>query len=245
MEVLERQKQRLTSSLSLPLKFILLLWAIHLLQLITGADFGYLGILPWNTVGLKGILFAPLIHADFQHLISNSIPLFVLSAIVMYFYRRVAVPSFMAIYLLTGIAVWLFARGNVFHIGASGVVYGLVSFVFWTGIFRRSIQAIILALVVTFLYSGMFLGVLPNQEGISWESHLMGGVVGILVAYWFKDQLELNEQPKQYSWELDTEPADQKFFFERDVFERTKEERRREQQERQNGLWFSDRTWND
>lgn len=244
MEILEKQKQLLVSSVSLPLKFILLLWAIHLLQLLTGADFGYLGILPWHAAGLKGIFFAPLIHADFQHLISNSIPLFVLSAIVMYFYRRVAMSSFLTIYILTGMAVWLFARGNVYHIGASGVIYGLVSFVFWTGVFRRSLKAIILALIVTFLYSGMFLGVLPNQEGISWESHLMGGVVGILVAYWFKDQLELDEKPKQYSWEMENDSTDRPFFFERDVFDRTKEERRRDQQDR-GRLWFSDRTWND
>jgi len=245
MEVLEKQKQRLLSSLSLPFKFILLLWGIHILQLVSGADFGYLGVLAQDFRGLKGIFFSPLIHADFQHLISNSVPLFVLSAMVMYFYRRVAIASFASIYLLTGLAVWLFARGNVFHIGASGVVYGLVSFVFWTGIFRRSIKAIILALIVTFLYSGMFLGVLPNQEGISWESHLLGGVVGILVAYWFKDRIEPDEKPKKYSWEQEPDALEQSYFFEQDIFEKTKQERQREQEARRSGLWFSDRTWED
>jgi membrane associated rhomboid family serine protease len=137
------------------------------------------------------------------------------------------------IYLLTGLAVWIFGR-RVFHIGASGVVYGLVSFVFWMGIFRRSLKSIILALIVTVLYSGYFLGILPNQEGISWESHLLGGIVGIFAAYWFKEQIEMDEEVQKASWE--NEPLDSKYFLERDIFDKTKLEREQEQNGNSN-LW--------
>ncbi|MEK7256482.1 MAG: rhomboid family intramembrane serine protease, partial [Bacteroidota bacterium] len=143
------------------------------------------------------------------------------------FYRRVGVRSMIMIYVLTGVAVWLFGR-RVYHIGASGVVYGLVSFVFWSGVFRRSLKSIILALIVTFLYSSYFLGILPNQDGISWESHLLGGLVGIFAAYWYKEEIELDEQKQAPSWEAE-QPPDAKYFLERDVFEKSKAEREQEQ----------------
>ena len=230
---MEENKRKVLASLRLPFKFILVIWGLHFFQVLTNMDFGTYGIFPREFFGLRGILFAPLIHDDLRHLISNSAPIFVLAAIILYFYKRVAVRSMLMIYLLTGFAVWLFAR-RVFHIGASGVVYGLVSFVFWSGIFRRSLKAIILALIVTFLYSGYFLGILPNQEGISWESHLMGGLVGIFTAYWYKEEIEADEEKQPPSWENESDDSPQ-HFLDRDVFEKTKDERQKEQQ--QENFW--------
>ncbi len=223
---MKENRQRLISSLKLPFNFILLIWGIHFFQVLTPFDFSSFGILPRELFGLRGILLAPLVHDDLRHLISNSAPLFFLAVMIMYFYRRVAIRSMLMVYLLTGFAVWLFAR-KVFHIGASGVVYGLVSFVFWTGVFRRSLKSIVLALIVTFLYSGYFLGILPNQEGISWESHLLGGIVGIITAWWYKEELELDEDqpPTQEKYSNDTSGT---FFLDRDVFDKTKEQRGRE-----------------
>jgi membrane associated rhomboid family serine protease len=178
---------------------------------------GNYGLLPREMSGLIGIFTSPFIHGSFQHLLSNSVPLFLLSIVILLFYRRIAIISMFLIYVLTGLTVWAFARGNVIHIGASGVIYGFVSFIFWTGLFRRNAKSIILALLVTVLYSGYFLGILPNQRGISWESHLFGALVGILVAYWMKDRIEkdeINHDP----WEHDqTPPAP---FFAPDTFEK-------------------------
>lgn len=230
---MSEQKKRILDSITVPLQFILLIWAIHFFQIITGLDFGKYGIFPREFFGLRGVIFSPLIHSDLRHLISNSAPMFVLSVMIIYFYPRVANRSMLMIYLLTGLAVWIFGR-RVFHIGASGVVYGLVSFVFWMGIFRRSLKSIILALIVTVLYSGYFLGILPNQEGISWESHLLGGIVGIFAAYWFKEQIEMDEEVQRASWE--NEPLDSKYFLERDIFDKTKIEREQEQNGSSN-LW--------
>lgn len=219
---MQSQKNRILQSFRIPIQFTAVMWGVFLIEAFVSLDFGAYGIYPREAFGLRGILFAPLIHDDFKHLISNSAPVFVLSYIIMYFYRRVAVRSILMIYLLTGFAVWLFAR-KVFHIGASGVVYGMLSFVFWSGIFRRSIKSIILALVVTVLYSGYLSGILPNQTGISWESHLLGALVGVFTAYWYKEEIEADEKPQPPSWEGDNSEAS--YFLDRDVFEKTKAER--------------------
>lgn len=235
------KKSKFYRSINWPLRLVLLLWLVHLVQVILPVDFAWLGIYPQRVFGLKGIFFAPLIHADWGHLLSNTPPLFVLSAIILYFYRSVAVPSFVMIYLLTGLAVWLFGR-PVFHIGASGVIYGLVAFVFWNGIFRRNLKSIVLALIIVFYYGSLVMGILPGQEGISWESHLLGALAGIFTSFWFRTSLEQDEQPKKYSWE--DEPIDsESFFLERDAFERTKAERRQQQEDDPFSGWFSSKTW--
>ncbi len=203
------KSSRFYNSLHYPLTLTLLLWAILVVDYVLPFNFYILGILPRSVSGLWGIFTAPLVHGGLGHLLSNTAPFFFLSVLIFYFYERIAVPSIMMIWILTGVAVWLLGR-PVYHIGASGVVYGLVAFVFWSGIFRRSIQSIILALIVVFLYSGMFIGILPDQPGISWESHLFGALTGILVAYYFRKQIvssddeipphnpEDDEDPPQY-----------------------------------------------
>jgi len=226
------RKNKFIESLRLPTQMIMVLWGIHILQVQFDYHLGFLGINPSKFSGLKGIITAPLVHGDWAHLVNNSIPLFVLSTMIMFFYRKVAIRSFILIYLLTGISVWLLAAPReVYHIGASGVVYGLVTFVLGSGIFRRNGKSIILALVVLFFYSGMFVGVLPNQEGISWESHLYGAFVGIFAAYFFKEEIEPDEEEKIYSYEKEEEIVGA-YFLDRDVFEKTKAERQQEMLER-------------
>ena len=215
-----------------PLRFIALLWAIQLLQALSGISLARLGIFPREVFGLKGIITGPLIHGDWHHLISNTVPLVALMGILFVFFRRVAMKSFLTIYILTGLAVWLFGRAPVFHIGASGIVYGLVAFVFWSGVFRRSLQSIVLALIIVVMYSGYFYGILPGQEGISWESHLFGGIIGIMTAWLFKSSLEKAEAPPP---PLPEEESG--FFLNRDTFELTREERERRQRD-----WWSNNT---
>lgn len=231
--------QRLGTSIRYPLLFLGLMWAIMAFQVLFHIDLGHFGIYPRTTWGLIGILFAPLLHGGWAHLISNSVPFLFLSIIVLFFYRKIALPAFTLIYLLTGLCVWLFGR-PVFHIGASGVIYGLVAFVFWNGVFRRNLKSIALAMIVMFYYGSMFLGILPGQDGISWESHLLGGVVGILVSFLFKNQLESDERPEIRQLEETSEPT---FFLNRDAFDKTRQERQREK-ESQDPLsgWFSNRS---
>ena len=189
-----------------PLLFPIAMWVVFLLSLILNEDFSRLGLLPRNLIGLLGIITSPLIHADFSHLISNTIPLVILGWIIFSFYRKVAVLLFIFIYLMTGLFVWIFAR-PVFHIGASGVVYGFVSFLFFSGIFRRDNTSIALALVITFLYGGLVWGMIPGWKGISWESHLFGAVTGLIAAYMFRN---IDPPKNKYDWEDDPDDFDVK-----------------------------------
>lgn len=233
--MLENLSKRVKDSLVLPFYLLVIMWVIQLLQFVLGLELGWLGIYPREIFGLRGVIFAPLLHGGWGHLLANTPPLFVLSAIILFFYRRVAIPSFIMIYILTGLAVWLFGR-SVFHIGASGVIYGLVSFLFWNGIFRKNIKSIAIALLVMFYYGSMFMGILPGQSGISWESHLIGGIVGIFASFWFKDTIEKDEEKKRYSWE--EEPQEKQFYFDRDLFNTPKAEKQR----RDDDYWFSNRS---
>lgn len=227
-------QQRVYESLSLPFKFVVGIWLIHFAQTILHLNLGSWGIYPRETFGLPGIITAPLIHADFPHLLSNTPPLFVLSAMVLFFYRSVAISSISLIYLLTGAAVWVFGR-PVFHIGASGVIYGLAAFVVFNGIFRRNLKSIALALIVGFYYGSMIYGVFPGQEGVSWESHLLGAVVGVFASFVFKNSIERDEQRQIPSWENDPTYNQEQFFLNRDAFLKTKSEREKETRDNE---WF-------
>jgi membrane associated rhomboid family serine protease len=214
-------------SIRLPLYFTVGIWLIHIAQSIVGFDWGWWGIYPREAFGLRGILFAPLLHDNWAHLASNTVPFLVSSVIIIYFFPRVAMQTFLLLYIVSGFCVWVFARTGVFHIGLSYVVYGLVSFIFWTGIFRRSGRSIVLALIVVVLYSGMVEGVLPTDEilkrNISWESHLIGAIVGLFLAYFYKNELEEAELAKITTADFEKRP-----FFDPQIFEKTREERRLE-----------------
>jgi len=220
---LELTRKHFYDSIRFPLFVVAMIWLVQLYQWVSGFDPGMYGIMSRRIWGLQGILTGPLVHGSWGHLASNSLPLFVLTAMTLYFYRKVAMRSFWTIYLLTGLSVWLFAR-PVSHIGASGIVYGLVSFIFWNGIFRRSLRSIMLAAIVMILYSGMFMGILPEQEGISWESHLLGSLVGIFTSFWFKSELEEEEAHPDDPF-ADERNQEKQYFLPRDIFEKTKAER--------------------
>lgn len=182
--------------LVIPLTFPIVLWLIHLITYLFNLQTYKLGILPRSFTGLIGIITSPLIHGSFSHLISNTAPLIIMGIGIFYFYPKVAYKVFLLIYLGTGIFVWLFAR-EVYHIGASGIIYGFVSFLFFSGVFRKDNRSIALALVVIFLYGGLIWGVLPTQRGVSWESHLFGGLSGLISAFIFRKV----DPPKKYEWE--------------------------------------------
>lgn len=182
--------------LALPAFFLFVMWAVELVETVLHTSFAALGILPREPERLFGVLTAPFIHGTWDHILSNSLPFAALSAILFLGFRRVSYPVFIYIYLITGLAVWGLARGGTFHIGASGLVYGLFGFVFFSGIFRGDIRSIGIALAVGFFYGGMVWGVMPNQPGISWESHLFGMVAGAVLAYRYR--ASGRERPPQW-----------------------------------------------
>jgi membrane associated rhomboid family serine protease len=179
-----------------PLSFPLLLWILHFTFNLLNIYPYKLGVYPRHLSGIIGVLTSPLIHSNYSHLISNTVPLAVMGLGIFYFYPKAAYKVFAFVYFCTGILVWLFAR-EVYHIGASGIVYAFVSYLFFSGIFRRDNKSITLSLIVVFLYGGLVWGVLPGLEGISWESHLFGAITGIIAAFVFRK----SDPIKHYEWE--------------------------------------------
>ena len=180
-EQFKADKYILRYSLFVAFLFVLLVWFIKLFEVEYDLDFSGWGILPHDVKGLRGIIFAPLIHGSLGHLAANTLPLLVLTFSLFFFYRKNAFPIFIAIYLLSGLFVWLAGR-EVFHIGASGIIYGLAAFLFLGGIISKNVRLLTISLIVAFVYGYMFWGIFPIKPEISWESHLWGGVSGFAVA---------------------------------------------------------------
>ncbi len=197
------------------------LWIIHTIFVVFKINPSYYALVPRRVSGLDGILTSPLLHSDWGHLFNNSFPLLIAGSIMYFFYRKASMPAIIIIYLLTGLAVWIFGHHG-YHIGASGVAYGMVSFIFWSGIFRRNVESIILALIVVLLYSGMIVGIFPDEPGISWESHLFGAIMGLLTAIIFSGV----DLPDNESLEEDSE--EKELFFAPDIFDKTKQQREQE-----------------
>ena len=172
---------RLVQSYVIPVRLVFLMWVVFAIGLILPFDLAFLGIYPRSISGSIGIVFAPLIHGDLVHIVSNSVPLLFLGAVLFYFYDRIAKRVLIQCYFLTNFLVWIFARPSL-HIGASGLVYGIASFLIFFGLFRKDFRSILISLVILLMYGGLIYGLLPQQEGISWESHLLGGIVGAISA---------------------------------------------------------------
>lgn len=175
-------------SVFITLAFLGVLWCVKSWEFAASADLSFLGIYPRTLRGSLGILTAPFIHGDVQHLISNTFPLAILGVGLLFFYRKIALEVFIIVYLSTGFWVWTIAR-PAFHIGASGIVYGLVAFLFFIGVMKRDARSMAVSLIVIFLYHGMFAGVFPFSDRISWESHLFGGLSGLFCAIHFRNKL--------------------------------------------------------
>ncbi len=208
--------------LAFPISFLVLVWAIHIFQELSGVDLRQLGVYPRNIDGLPGILTSPLIHGSWGHLFYNTLSFAILGTVIFSFYPRIAIRSFIWLYLLSGLGVWIFAQPFTYHIGASGVIYGMVSLVFWSGIFRRNVKSVVLALIILVLYAGFFEGIIPGKEGISWESHLLGGIAGIGIAFLYRNDIEPDEIPPP---EAELPEEEKEYFLPRDVFDRKREER--------------------
>ena len=163
-------------------QFLAILFGVHLLNLITGMWLTRFGTLPRTFVGLRGIIFSPLLHRDFSHLFSNVAPLGGLLCIMAFSNRHELWPNTAAIWLISGAAVWVFGRPGSIQVGASGLIYGLAAFLIAVGWLHEDAKSALAALLVIFLYGGIVWGLLPSRPGVSWEGHLCGAFAGILVA---------------------------------------------------------------
>lgn len=195
--------------LGYPVAFVLLIWIVFWLEVRFGFNFNRYGVYPREVEGLKGIVFSPFIHSDLKHLFNNTIPLFVLSMSLFYFYRQLSWKILFYGLLLTGILTWIIGRSS-YHIGASGIVYLLASFLFFKGVFSRHYRLIALSLIVVFLYGGLLWYVTPVDPQISWEGHLSGLLSGFLFSMVYKKDIPA---PVKYEWEKETYKEDDDPFM--------------------------------
>ncbi len=181
---------------------VLMLWCIYFLDLTFELGLYRFGILPRELKGLLGIFTSPLIHGDFEHLLNNSIPLLVLGWALQYFFPQLTFRVFFGSWIVSGFWVWLSARGN-YHIGASGVVYGLAAFLFTSGLLRKQRTQMGLSLLVVFLYGGLLWGMFPIIPRISWESHFWGAAAGVAMAFLYRKEESAVREPRPIVWEDD------------------------------------------
>ena len=185
----------------LPIIFVSLIITIKLIENYFQLRLLKYGVFPRTIEGAIGIITSPLLHGDWKHLFNNSVPLLVLGTSLRYFYSQISKEVFLWSWLISGLWLWSIGRPS-FHIGASGIVYALASFLFFSGLIRRHTRLMSVSFVVVFLYGGLIWGVFPIKEHISWEGHLSGGLAGIILAWWFKSE----GPPKQkYQYEIDEE----------------------------------------
>ena len=199
------------SVIALPLFFVLFLWIVYWLQIRFDFDFYQNGIYPRSFSGLQGVIFSPFIHSDLEHLYNNSIPLLILLAAIRFFYTNQTFAVIGFGILFSGIITWIIGRDN-YHIGASSLIYVLVSFIFFKGIQTKYYRLVALSLAVVLVYGGMVWYIFPEVDNtISWEGHLAGLLTGFALSLMY----ETPEYKKiiKYDWEHpDFNPKEDKFM---------------------------------
>ena len=210
------ENKQLLYALVFPCIFVFILWLIYFLEQGIGADWHMWGIYPRHLFGLKGILTEPFLHSGIKHLFSNSIPLIVLGWCLFYFYKELSLAVLPSVWVLSGVITWCIGRES-WHIGASGLIYALSFFLFFSGIFRRYIPLLAVSLLVVFLYGSTLWSMFPIAEEvdptISWEGHLAGAVSGLITAIIFRKEgpqkpIEPEEEEENKDEALDLPESD-------------------------------------
>lgn len=206
---MSKEKKKFLYSLLIPIGLLFVMWMVKIIEYSFNISLLSYGNYPLDIKGVKGIILMPFIHGDWDHLIANSVPFLILASALFYFYSSISVRVLIGIWFLSGIWVWFGGRPS-WHIGASGLIYGLSSFLFVSGLIRKDTRLAALALIVTFLYGSLIWGAFPDffpkEKNISWEGHLGGAVAGLVLALYYRKS---GPKRKQYSWELEDETDEQ------------------------------------
>lgn len=197
----KKERSEFFSILFIPFLFLLVMWLVKLIEYNFSFSFVRFGVYPHSFKGLIGIIFSPFIHKDFTHLLNNSYPILILGGMLFAFYKKIASQIFLWLFFISGFWLWIIGRPS-FHIGASGIIYALASFLFTSGIIRKNTRLSAISMLIIFLYGSMVWGILPTKDPISWEGHLSGFVAGILVAIFYRND---GPKRKKYQWEIDEE----------------------------------------
>jgi membrane associated rhomboid family serine protease len=185
-----------------PILYVIGIWLLYWIEIQFNYNFNKFGVFPRSLEGFRGVFLMHFIHSNTSHLFNNSIPLFVLLTSLFYFYKEVAYKVLFLGGFLTGLCTWVIARES-YHIGASGIVYLLFSFVFFSGVIRKHYRLVALSLIVIFLYGSMIWYVLPIKEGMSWEGHLSGFLIGLFFAVMYRNIGMVREEHQFITSEFD------------------------------------------
>jgi membrane associated rhomboid family serine protease len=200
-------KKRVWLALIPAILFVSIIWLVFLIgqTLLDRVDIMRLGITPGEITGLRGVIFSPLLHSSVSHLWSNTLSLLILIWFLFYFYSKIALNVFAALWIISGVVTWLIGR-NALHVGASGLVFAMLFFLFFSGIFRKYIPLVAVSLIVAFIYGGSVWSILPITElidaSISWEGHLSGAISGLLMAVVYRRE---GPQKPEVVWEEEDE----------------------------------------
>jgi membrane associated rhomboid family serine protease len=207
-EATASDERRFHQSILITATFVAVLWLIHEGAVLLEFNLVGYGIYPRRVTGLLGIAFGPLIHASLSHLIANSVSILILGIALLYGYPRSAGLVIGSVYVGSGLAVWLFARDG-YHVGASGLTFGVMFFVFTIGAIRWDRRAIALSMIVFVLYGGMFWGIFPSDPDVSYESHFSGALLGVVLAILCRNR-DPAPPEKRYDWEGEEDtPSDE------------------------------------
>lgn len=183
--IVQHHRQSIVAAILWPILIVFSLWIVYWVEIKFRLNFTSYGVYPREVEGLFGIIVSPFVHSGVEHLYKNSIPIIVLTASLFYFYKDIAWKSLLYGLVLSGFLTWLIGRSS-YHIGASGMVYFLASFLFFKGLRSKNYRLIALSLVVVFLYGSLVWGTMPGKPGISWEGHLSGFIAGLVFSFLLK-----------------------------------------------------------
>ncbi|MBR7022973.1 MAG: rhomboid family intramembrane serine protease [Bacteroidales bacterium] len=195
------EKRKFLGSLIIPLLIVAVMWLVKIIEVSFGINLGRWGVMPHSLQGLLGILFLPFLHGSWEHLLSNTVPILVLGTALYYCYPSLANRVLLITYLASGLLTWCIGNPDTTHIGASALVYGLNLFLITSGFIRGNRMLIVIAFIMVFLYGSFIWGMIPSlaiPQNISWEGHLSGAMIGVLLAFFLRNE---GPQKEVYHWE--------------------------------------------
>ncbi len=203
------EKHKILNAIIYPIIFVALMGITYLIQFTFNLNLYKFGIYPRKLSGLVGVICAPFIHANFSHLFNNVVSFFILTSTLFFFYKKIALKVIFWVLIMGGFWTWVAARES-YHIGASGVIYGIFSFLLISGFLRKNIQLIAISLFVVFVYGGMIWGIFPIKVQISYEGHMWGFVAGIILAIFYRKQ---GPQKIKYEWPDEDDENDEDDYW--------------------------------
>lgn len=195
------ERRKFLGSLIVPLLIVAVMWVVKIIEVSVGVNLGRWGITAHTAQGLVGIFTLPFLHANWEHLLSNTVPILVLGTALYYCYPTLANRVLLITYIASGLITWCIGNPNTTHIGASALVYGLNLFLIFSGFIRGNRMLIVISLIMVFLYGSFIWGMIPSlaiPQNISWEGHLSGAIIGVLLAFFLRKE---GPQKEVHHWD--------------------------------------------